>query len=115
MEKKPTVAILCGGGPAPGINTVVCTITKTFLTKGYRIIGLHGGYIGLFCKDKCRIEEMDFDKADLLFNKGGSYLRMSRYKPSDEDFEKNFNFDLFSEYNVKLLVTIGGDDTATTA
>ena len=73
MEKQPSVVILCGGGPAPGINTVVCTITKTFITKGYRVIGLHGGYIGLFCKEKCRVEEMNFDKADMLFNKGGSY------------------------------------------
>lgn len=115
MEKQPSVVILCGGGPAPGINTVVCTITKTFITKGYRVIGLHGGYIGLFCKEKCRVEEMNFDKADMLFNKGGSYLRMSRYKPSDEDFQENFNFDLFDNYNVKLLVTIGGDDSASTA
>ena len=97
-----------------GINTVVCTITKTFITKGYRVIGLHGGYTGLFCKEKCRGRN-DFDKADLLFNKGGSYLRMSRFKPSDKDFEENFNFDLFQNYNVKLLVTVGGDDTASTA
>ncbi|MDD3948154.1 MAG: 6-phosphofructokinase [Anaerolineaceae bacterium] len=115
MDKQPSVAILCGGGPAPGINTVVCTITKTFITKGYRIIGLHGGYTGLFCKEKCRQEDMDFDKADMLFNRGGSYLRMSRFKPTDEDFEKRFNLDFFTENDVKLLVTVGGDDTASTA
>ena len=56
MELQPSVYILCDGGTAPGINTVVCTITKTFITKGYRVIGLHGGYNGLFCKEKCRVE-----------------------------------------------------------
>ncbi|MDD7914788.1 6-phosphofructokinase [Polaribacter ponticola] len=36
---------------------------------------------------------------------------MSRYKPKDSDFKVGF----FKKYNVKLLVTIGGDDTASTA
>ena len=50
---------------------------------------------------------MDFDKADMLFNRGGSYLRMSRFKPTDKDFEERFNLDFFKENNVKLLVTVG--------
>jgi 6-phosphofructokinase 1 len=40
---------------------------------------------------------------------------MSRFKPTDADFENNFNLDLFKDNNIKLLVTIGGDDTASTA
>ena len=112
----PSIAILCGGGPAPGINTVVCTITKTFIKKGFRVIWLHGGYSGLFSADgQIRMEDLNFDKADMLFNRGGSYLRMSRFKPSKEDFEKRFNLNFFTENNVKLLVTVGGDDTASTA
>ena len=47
---KDSIIILCGGGPAPGMNTVVCSVAKTFLSNGYRVIGLHGGYSGLFSK-----------------------------------------------------------------
>jgi len=111
---KDSVIILCGGGPAPGMNTVVFSVAKTFLTNGYRVIGLHEGYTGLFNKNP-RIEDIDFFKADSYFNRGGSYLQMSRFKPTDEDFEKNFNLALFQDNNVKLLVTVGGDDTASTA
>ena len=111
---KDSVIILCGGGPAPGMNTVVCSVAKTFLSNGYRVIGLHGGYSGLFSK-QARTEDLDFFKADAYFNRGGSYLQMSRFKPTDEDFEKNFNLDLFKDNNIKLLVTVGGDDTASTA
>ncbi|MCQ2185005.1 MAG: 6-phosphofructokinase [Bacteroidales bacterium] len=111
---KDSIIILCGGGPAPGMNTVVCSVAKTFLSKGYRVIGLHGGYSGLFKKD-ARYEDIDFYKADAYFNRGGSYLQMSRFKPTDEDFEKNFNLSLFQDNNIKLLVTVGGDDTASTA
>lgn len=111
---KDSIIILTGGGPAPGINAVVGSITKTFIEKGYRVIGLHEGYLGLFKKNP-RYEEMDFRKADAYFIKGGSYLQMSRFKPTDEDFKNNFNLDLFMSNNIKLLVTIGGDDTASTA
>lgn len=111
---KDSIVILTGGGPAPGINTVVGTIAKTFLAKGYRVIGLHEGYSAIFNKSP-RYVDMDFFLADSIFNRGGSYLMMSRYKPTQEDFEKNFNEAFFKDNNIKLLVTIGGDDTASTA
>ena len=38
---KDSIIILCGGGPAPGMNTVVMSVAKTFLSNGYRVIGLH--------------------------------------------------------------------------
>ena len=111
---KDAVIILCGGGPAPGMNSVSMSVAKTFLTKNFRVIGLHGGYSGLFSKN-ARIEDLTFAIADRYFNRGGSYLEMSRFKPTDADFENNFNLDLFKDNNIKLLVTIGGDDTASTA
>ena len=111
---KDAVIILCGGGPAPGMNSVSMSVAKTFLAKGFRVIGLHKGYSGLFCKN-AQIEDLTFATADRYFNRGGSYLQMSRFKPTDADFENNFNLDLFKDNNIKLLVTIGGDDTASTA
>ena len=111
---KEAIAILTGGGPAPGMNTVVGSVAKTFLAKGYRVIGLHYGYSGLFNSNP-RFEDLDMFRVDYIFNQGGSYLTMSRFKPTDEDFEKNFNLDFFKENNIKLLVTVGGDDTASTA
>ena len=111
---KDAVIILCGGGPAPGMNSVSMSVAKTFLTKNFRVFGLHGGYSGLFSKN-ARTEDLTFAIADRYFNRGGSYLEMSRFKPTDKDFEENFNLDLFKENNIKLLVTIGGDDTASTA
>tara|TARA_Y100001954_G_scaffold223241_1_gene261352 strand:+ start:309 stop:1526 length:1218 start_codon:yes stop_codon:yes gene_type:complete len=104
------IAILCGGGPAPGINTVVASVAKVFLKDGYRVIGLHEGYKSLFSKDP-RMVDIDFAFADEIAKKGGAALQMSRYKPKDEEFTADF----FVKNNVKLLVTVGGDDTASTA
>ena len=43
-----SVAIICGGGPAPGINAVISSVAKIFLKAGYRVIGVHEGYKGIF-------------------------------------------------------------------
>lgn len=110
MEQKDTVAILCSGGPAPGINSVISSIAKSFLRDGWRVIGFNEGAKTIF-SDKPQFVEFDFDYADYIYNRGGSVLRMSRYKPKDEEFNTHF----FAKNNIKLLVTIGGDDTATTA
>ena len=107
---KKTIAILCGGGPAPGINSVISSVSKVFLKDGYRVIGLNKGYESLFT-DKPLIIEIGFKYADDILKTGGSALQMSRYKPQNEEFKPDF----FVKNNVKLLVTIGGDDTASTA
>lgn len=107
---KGSILMLAGGGPAPGINTVISSVAKVFLRDGYRVIGLHDGYKNLFT-DNPSIIDIDFEMADRVFSMGGSMLRMSRYKPADLEFKTNF----FKKNNVKLLVTIGGDDTASTA
>jgi 6-phosphofructokinase 1 len=110
MKNRRSIAILCSGGPAPGINTVVCSIAKVFLKDGYRVIGINHGAKTLFT-DNVDTVEIDFDMADQYFNRGGSFLKMSRYKPKDSEFRSDF----FINNNVELLVTIGGDDTASTA
>jgi 6-phosphofructokinase 1 len=105
-----SIAIICGGGPAPGINSVISSVSKVFLKSGYRVLGLHGGYKSLFSEDPV-FEEIDFHFADHIRGQGGSALQMSRHKPKDEEFSTDF----FVKHNVELLVTIGGDDTASTA
>jgi len=110
MKNKKTVAILCAGGPAPGINTVVASVTKRFLVDGFRVIGLNHGYSTLF-KEDTTYTELTYEIADRIYSKGGSYLKMSRYKPKNEEFNSTF----FKKENIALLVTIGGDDTASTA
>ncbi|WP_297706090.1 6-phosphofructokinase [uncultured Eudoraea sp.] len=110
MSKNKSILIICGGGPAPGINSVISTVAKAFLKDGYRVLGLHEGFKGIFSENP-DIKEFDFDHADRIFSRGGSTLIMSRFKPRNEKLNTN----LFLENNVKLLVSIGGDDTASTA
>ena len=107
---KESIAILCGGGPAPGINSVISSVSLVFLKSGYRVIGIHEGYKGLFAENPTTID-IEFNFADDIHKHGGSALQMSRHKPKDSEFSTKF----FTDNNVQLLVTIGGDDTASTA
>lgn len=107
---KDAVAILCAGGPAPGINTVISAVTKIFLQNGYAVLGINGGYKSLFAIEP-QYDYLDFEFADKIYSRGGSALKMSRHKPKDDEFRTEF----FKKNNVKLLVTIGGDDTASSA
>lgn len=109
MEKQ-AIAILCSGGPAPGINTVISSVAKVFLSDGYRVIGVNHGTKTLFTNNVDTVD-INFTFADRIFGRGGSVLTMSRYKPKDKEFKSDF----FRDNNIKLLVTIGGDDTASTA
>ena len=77
---KDAVAILCAGGPAPGINTVISSVTKIFLQNGYKVLGINGGYKSLFASEPA-FDYLDFEYADQIYSRGGSALKMSRYKP----------------------------------
>jgi len=57
---KDAVAILCAGGPAPGINTVISAVTKIFLNNGFTVIGINGGYRSLFSEEP-DYEFLDFE------------------------------------------------------
>jgi len=107
---KESIAIICGGGPAPGINSVISSVSLVFLKSGFRVIGIHEGYKGLFAETPKTVE-IDFQFADDIHKQGGSALQMSRHKPKNTEFSTKF----FVDNNVQLLVTIGGDDTASTA
>ncbi len=89
---------------------MISSVTKIFINNGFNVLGINGGYKSLFA-DEPSFEFLDFEYADQIYSRGGSALKMSRYKPKDEEFKVDF----FRKNNVKILVTIGGDDTASTA
>ena len=39
-----TLAILVGGGPAPGINGVIASATIEAINSGLRVVGIYDGY-----------------------------------------------------------------------
>ena len=41
---KKVIAIVCGGGPAPGINSVISAVTMEGIRHGWEVLGIYDGF-----------------------------------------------------------------------
>ena len=74
MAKKK-IAVLTGGGDAPGLNAVIYTLTKTCILKyDYDLIGFKFGYRGLYTND---FMPLTLENTTGILHKGGSILYSS--------------------------------------
>jgi 6-phosphofructokinase 1 len=106
------VAIVVGGGPAPGINGVISSATIEAINQGKEVIGIVGGFKSLFAGDKKSVMRLKIDDVSRIHTTGGSILRTSR-DPAETAKEKfRTLLGMLKSLKVKYLITIGGDGTA---
>ena len=109
---KKTLAIVVGGGPAPGINGVIGSVTIEAANNGLKVLGIYDGFKWLVKGDASHVVELDPQHISRVHLQGGSILRTSRENPTTSE-EKMANVTkALRELGVGYLVTIGGDDTA---
>lgn len=115
MKKLKRCAILVGGGPAPGINSVIRAATIKLRNSGVSVVGIIDGFEHLMKGDSSKVRELETDEVAHIHFEGGSILRTSRANPTkSEDHLKNV-LDALAELKVEALITIGGDDTCFSA
>ncbi|HEY3294767.1 MAG TPA: diphosphate--fructose-6-phosphate 1-phosphotransferase [bacterium] len=112
--RRRTLAILVGGGPAPGINGVIRSVTIEAVNSGLRVIGIYDGFKWL-AKGDARTVDLDIETVSRIHFLGGSMLRTSRENPTDSQSKMDAMLRVLTQLEVDYLVTIGGDDTAFTA
>jgi 6-phosphofructokinase 1 len=106
-----TLAILVGGGPAPGINGVIASATIEAINNGLRVIGLYDGYRHIAQGDISKIRELTVDDVSRIHFTGGSILRTSRTNPAKDQATLERCLRSLRQLGVRYLVCIGGDDT----
>lgn len=108
---KNVIAIVCGGGPAPGINSVISGITNEATRHGWDVLGIYDGFSRLARGEKnyVRLEPKDISHIHMA---GGCILKMSRFNPTKKESDLRTVVETLTELGVSHLVTIGGDDTA---
>jgi ATP-dependent phosphofructokinase / diphosphate-dependent phosphofructokinase len=106
-----TLAILVGGGPAPGINGVIASATIEAMRCGLRVIGIYDGYRDLASGNTPKTVELTFDHVSRIHTSGGSILRTSRTNPAKDETTLARCVDSLASLGVRYLVCIGGDDT----
>ena len=128
--KQPTMGILVGGGPAPGINGVIGAAAIEAINNGLRVLGIYDGFSHLaggdfdpalharelLIKDLSRVH---FDGGSILRTSRTSLLNQTKLKSStivEADAEKTARVhERLRSLGVTHLLTIGGDDTALSA
>jgi 6-phosphofructokinase len=106
-----TLAILVGGGPAPGINGVIASATIEAINNGLRVIGLYDGYRHIALGDISKVRELTVDDVSRIHFTGGSILRTSRTNPAKDQATLDRCLRSLRQLGVRYLVCIGGDDT----
>ncbi len=108
---RETLAILVGGGPAPGINGVIASATIEAVNCGLRVLGLREGYRWLVGGDTTHVVELKIEDVSRIHFNGGSILRTSRTNPARDDTSLERVIRTLMLLDVRYLVCIGGDDT----
>ncbi len=102
-QRRLRIAVMNGGGPAPGMNTAVRAAVRLGVDKGHILLGIKNGFRGLIDGD---ISELNWMEVGGWAPRGGSELGTNRYIPHDGDFyaiARNLE-----EHKVDALLMIGG-------
>ena len=79
------LAILVGGGPAPGINGVISAATIEAINNNFEVLGIQDGYKWLVKGRTDKIRKLTISEVSSIYNKGGSILGTSRTNPAKSE------------------------------
>jgi 6-phosphofructokinase 1 len=113
MEGK--LAILVGGGPAPGINSVIGAATIRSALQDVQVVGIQDGFEWLMQGNVERARPLNIEDVSRIHFRGGSILGTSRANPTKNPKHLDAVVDSLMRLGVTRLITIGGDDTAFSA
>ncbi len=115
MDPHKNLAILVGGGPAPGINSVIGAATIRARLEGLDVVGIRDGFEWLMQGDIDHVIPLTIENVSRIHFRGGSYLGISRANPTKSPALLDKTLESLLRLNVSQLITIGGDDTAFSA
>ena len=115
MEHHNNLAILVGGGPAPGINSVIGAATIRARLEGMNVIGIRDGFEWLMRGDVDHVMPLTIETTSRIHFRGGSHIGIARANPTSDPALLDNTVSALLRLNVSQLITIGGDDTAYSA
>ena len=116
------IAVLTGGGDAPGLNAVIRSVTKSaILSHGWSVVGFLDGFEGCIFD---RSVDLTVDAVRGILPRGGTILGASNrcnpfsYAAPGETRRRDRSADVvrrLEQYGVDALVVIGGEGTLSIA
>jgi 6-phosphofructokinase 1 len=109
------MALLVGGGPAPGINGVISAATIEAINNSIEVYGVPDGFKHLVKGNAAMLRRLSIDDVKNVHTRGGSMLGTARTNPTKSAEDMSNVLGVFRGLGIDALVTIGGDDTAYSA
>ena len=106
------IGILVGGGPAPGINSVISAAVMEAERLGYEAIGIKNGYEYIVKGDTSQTVKLTTEGVSTIHTRGGSILHTSRTNPTKRTEDLETCVATLQKLDLNCLITIGGDDTS---
>jgi 6-phosphofructokinase 1 len=97
------LAVVHGGGPAPGMNTAVRAAVRLGLDRGYSVLAVKNGFRGLRDGD---IQEMQWMSVSGWVSSGGAEIGTNRYVPSGDAIAQTAK--QVGAHGIDGLLMIGG-------
>lgn len=104
-----------GGGPAPGINSVISSASIRAVLEGVEVVGILDGFKWIMQGDISHTKNLTIDRVSRIHFRGGSYIGIARENPTKDPKLLETTVTSLLRLNVDTLITIGGDDTAYSA
>jgi 6-phosphofructokinase len=114
-EREETLGILVGGGPAPGINSVIAAASIRARVEDVEVLGVEEGFAWLMKRDMNHARRLTINEVSRIHFRGGSIIGTSRANPTREKDDLEATVDTLLGLGITKLITIGGDDTAFSA
>jgi len=114
-SRQKRMAILCAGGPAPGLNSVIAAATIRAQLAGVEVVGILDGFKWIMEGDIKHVTPLTIEGVSRIHFRGGSHIGISRANPTKDDRHLNAALLSLLRLNVDKLVTIGGDGSAWSA
>jgi ATP-dependent phosphofructokinase / diphosphate-dependent phosphofructokinase len=115
VNHQKKMAILVGGGPAPGINSVISAATIRGIIEGVDVLGVRDGFEWIMHGNVDHVSPLTIDEVSRIHFRGGSHIGISRGNPTLNPQHLENTVISLLRLNVSQLITIGGDDTAFSA
>lgn len=112
---RTIVGILVGGGPAPGINSVISAATIRSIVGGCDVMGIFDGFKWLMEGSMSHVKPLSSEEVSRIHFRGGSLLGTSRANPTKKAELLEQVLSTLARVGITRLITIGGDDTAYSA
>jgi 6-phosphofructokinase 1 len=100
------IAIMTGGGDAPGMNACVRAVVRTALNADLEVMGIQGAYAGLIRGDFIPLTARDVGG---IIQRGGTFLQTDRLPQFKEDAYQEKGMQQLHDHQIDALVVIGGD------